>query len=148
MERYFCNKCGKCCKNTGADSEKGILYWDGIQPLTDDFASMLIHVNDNIYLCKHLQGNICNNSLKPDICKNYPSSPFAELPESCGYSGEIFIKREKIKQRIRKLKEEILHYEILIQTISDKREQNQYKKIIDSHQKYIDRYKEHGSNDW
>ena len=148
MAKDLCNKCGACCKNIKADFEAKILYWDGNQPLTDDFASMLIPAGDGIYTCKYLKDNLCTNESKPEICVNYPSSPFIELLDCCDYRGEIFMKREKIQQQIRRLKEEIIHYNALIATIHDKREQNQYQKIIDSHQKYIDRYKDHGSQDW
>ena len=148
MARDFCNKCGACCKHIRADLEAKLLYWDGAQPLSEEFESMLIPLGDGVYTCKYLQNTMCTNPKKPDICINYPSSPFAELPESCDYRGEVFMKREKIQQKIRKLKEEIIHYSVLIDTINDKKEQNQYQKIIDSHQKYIDRYKEHGSQDW
>ena len=148
MNNDLCKKCGACCRYIQADIESKILYWDEVQPLSDDFASMLIPVKNDIYKCKYLQNNLCTNPHKPDICEKYPSSPFVELPDGCDYSGEIFMKRERVQQKIRKLKEEIIHYNALIETIQDKREQNQYQKIISSHQKQIDRYKEYGSQDW
>ena len=148
MTSDYCNKCGACCKYIKADLEAKVLYWDGVQPLSEDFEAMLLPLDDGIYTCKFLQDNLCTNSKKPDICVNYPSSPFVELPESCDYRGFIFMKREKVQQKIRRLKEEIIHYNALIATIHDKKEQNQYQKIIDSHQKQIDRYREYGSKDW
>ena len=148
MTKDFCNKCGACCKNIKADFEAEILYWDDIQPLTDEFRSMLIPNDNGFYVCRFLKENICTNQAKPEICINYPSSPFVNLPEGCGYYGDIFMKREKVQQKIRKLKEEIMHYEALIASISDKQEQKQYQKIIYLHQKYIDKYKEYGSQDW
>ena len=148
MVNDFCNKCGECCKYIKADLKAKVLYWDGVQPLSEDFASMLLPLDNGIYTCKYLQNNLCTNSQKPEICANYPSFPFIELPERCDYRGEIFMKREKIQQKIRKLKEEIIHYNALIDTINDKREQNQYQKIIDLHQKQIDKYKEYGSQNW
>lgn len=149
MENDFCNKCGECCKKIKADFDLKILYWDKKQPLTDEFAEMLIPSDEeNTYFCKYLKDNLCTNPNKPDICHNYPSSAFVKLPEDCGYNGFIFIQTEKIKQKIRKLKEEILHYEMLIKVTKEKREQNQLQKIINSHQKYIDKYKEFGSENW
>jgi len=148
MINDFCNKCGACCKNIKADMEKNILFWDGELPLTEEFKSMLIPVNNNIYTCRFLENNLCTNPSKPDICTNYPSSPFVELPDNCHYCGLIFMKREKIQQKIRKLKEEIIHYNTLIETTKDKREQNQFQRIIASHQKQVDKYKEYGSKDW
>ena len=148
MENNYCNKCGTCCKNIKADLEAKVLYWDGIQSLDADFESMLIPIGEGIYKCKYLKDNLCTNIIKPNICKNYPSSPFVELPEVCDYRGDIFMKKEKVLQKVRKLKEEILYYNALISTITNKKEQNQYKKIIDSHQRIIDKYKVHGSQDW
>ena len=106
----FCNKCGACCNNIKADFNSKTLYWDGIMPLSEEFASMLIPKQDGLYCCKYLKNNTCTNENKPEICSKYPSSPFAELPEDCGYQGLVFMWNEKIKQKIRKLKEEIIHY--------------------------------------
>ena len=148
MEKDYCNKCGVCCKNIKADFDGNVLYWDGIQSLTEDFKSMLLPLGEGLYTCKYLNNNLCTNPSKPEICVNYPFSPFVNLPEGCGYYGAIFMKREKVQQKIRKLKEEIIHYKALIDTIHNKNERNQYQKIIDSHQKQVDKYKEHGSQNW
>ena len=64
------------------------------------------------------------------------------LPENCGYEGDVFIKLEKEKQKIRKLKEEIIYYNSILSV--DKSVQ----RIIDRHQAYIDKYKMYGSEDW
>ena len=45
------------------------------------------------------------------------------------------------------IKEEIIYYDA-IAAISTKKEQNQIQKLILSHQKHVDKYKEYGSNDW
>ena len=144
MEKVYCNKCGKCCHRIAVDFSRNIIYRDGIQTLTPDFANILIkeEQKDNITFCtcKFLQNNLCTHPQKPEICKNYPSSPFAFLPDDCGYYGDIFIKHENFMQKIRKLKEEILHYETLILTAS-KNDAKQYTKIIEQHKKFIDRYK-------
>jgi hypothetical protein len=149
MTDDFCNKCGECCKHIKADFEAKILYWDGKQPLPDSFAEMLNKTSEpNIYSCKFLKNNLCTNHNKPEICIKYPSSPFVNLPEQCTYCGYIFMQKEKIKQQIRKFKEEIIHYNAIIESIRDKREQNQLQKIVASRQKFIDKYKEYGSENW
>ena len=80
-----------------------VIFRDGIQPLTKDFADILVKKetrgNVTICSCKFLENNLCNNPNKPQECINYPSSPFAFLPNDCGYEGDIFIKHEHIKQR-------------------------------------------------
>lgn len=142
----YCNKCGKCCKNIVVDFNNNIVFYDGIQKLNDEFKSMLrvVHTKDNysICTCKFLKNNICSNPNKPDMCTKYPSSPFAFLQEDCGYEGFIFLKNEKEKQKIRKLKEEILHYEVQLK--KDKSVQ----KIINHHQALIDKFKAYGSENW
>ena len=149
MTNDFCNKCGTCCKNIKADFESKILYWDREEALTDDFAQMLEKTSEpNVYSCKFLKDNLCTNPNKPEICKKYPSSPFVELPEECTYCGFIFMQKEKIKQQVRKLKEEIIHYDAIISTTQNKKEQNQLQKIAASRQKLIDKYKKYGSDNW
>ena len=149
MTENFCNKCGECCKNIEADFEAKVLYWDGKQLLTEEFADMLQKTEKhNIYSCKFLENNLCTNENKPEICSNYPSSPFVNLPENCTCCGYIFMQKEKIKQQIRRLKEEIIHYDAIIVSINDKKEQNRLQKIITAKEKFIEKYKEYGSEDW
>ena len=40
MEKDYCNKCGACCKNIVVDFKRKILFRDGVQTLTDEFAKM------------------------------------------------------------------------------------------------------------
>ena len=146
MDTNYCNKCGQCCKNITVDFQNNALFWDGVQVLTKEFKEMLIinssQNNYSICSCKYLKDNLCTNPQKPDICKNYPSNPFAFLQECCGYEGVIFLKKEKEMQKIRKLKEEIIHYETMLK--KDKSVQ----RIIDHHKAYINKYKQYGSEDW
>lgn len=145
MKQDFCNKCGACCKNIPIDFSQRAIFRDGVQELTPEFEKMLVPTSktNNITFCscKYLVNNLCTNPKKPEECKNYPSSPFAFLPEDCGFRGEIFIKLENIKQKIRKLKEEIIYYE----SLEDSKE---FQKIIDHHRNTINKYKQYGSQDW
>ena len=68
------------------------------------------------------------------------------IPESCEHYGTLFLKLEEIKQKVRKYKEEIIYYEALI--ASGCKEEKVYKKIIDSLNKFIDKYTIFGANDW
>ena len=146
MERDFCNKCGECCRKIAVDFEQGVIFRDGIQPLSPEFSSMLVSVsktkNITFCSCKYLKNNLCTNPKKPEECLNYPTSPFAFLPGGCGYEGVIFIKNENIKQKVRKLKEEILDYSIRAEHEKD------LQKLIEHHQAFIDKYKQYGSYDW
>ncbi len=144
MEKNYCTKCGECCKKIAVDFSKNIVYRDGIQTLSDNFKKILIkgEQKDNITFCscKYLENNLCINPDKPEECNNYPSSPFAFLPENCGYYGVNFLEREKFMQKLRKLEEEIIHYEALI-NCSSKDDAKQYTKIIEKHKNYINKYK-------
>ena len=146
MSENFCNKCGACCRRIPVDFENKMLFFEGIQELTSEFEQMLIPdtKTNNITFCscKYLKEGLCTNPNKPAECKNYPSSPFAYIPEGCGYYGLIFSKLEAQKQHIRKLKEEIIHYQTLLN--SDKTVQ----RIIDHHQAIISKYKIYGSENW
>lgn len=144
MEKNYCTKCGECCRNIAVDFFRNIIYRDGIQPLTSSFEKNLIkgEQKDNITFCtcKYLENSLCTNPQKPEECKNYPSSPFAFLPENCGYYGAVFVEREKFMEKIRKLEEEIIHYEALIAEAS-KDDAKQYAKIIEKHKNFINKYK-------
>lgn len=163
----FCKKCGRCCKYIPADLDKKIIYRDGVKPLDDEF-SLLLNLADlqdidenykeivqncfpnaQFYTCRFLsEENFCTNTQKPAICEEYPSAPLAFVPEDCGYEGEIFVKNEAFKQKIRRLKEEIINYESLIAVSSEKQEKESFAKIIKFHQKFINKYAPYGSEDW
>ncbi len=162
----LCKHCGNCCKFIPVDVKNNLLFRDSIQPLTEEFKALLTpldsfalqNINDiypeivldsniQFFKCKYLLNeNICSNPQKPDMCKNFPSTPFALLPNDCGFIGMQFLKFEEFKQKIRKMKEEILHYEALI--ITEPKEEKYYKKIIERLNKFIEKYAIYGSEDW
>ena len=164
----FCSKCGICCRLIPIDNESKMLLRDGIQEPDQTFLDSLYplsiesacNINESyvkkvqnifpeaqFYSCKYLSDeNICTNSNMPSACKNFPSHPLAIIPDDCGYEGDIFIKNEQLKQKIRKLKEEIIHYEALI--ASGDKDKNSYAKIIANHTKFIDKYALFKAWDW
>lgn len=160
--KTFCNKCGLCCKLIPAVNGK--IIRDDFQDIEDFFFPIDISAAQNInenyvknvqsnfpetifYKCSFLsETNICTNPNPPENCKKFPNSPLALIHEECGYSGEIFVKFEALKQRIRKLKEEIIYYEAQIAT--NPKEKNNYQKIIKSHNNYIKKYEQFGSLNW
>lgn len=150
MKTDYCKKCGACCKNIKIDTVNQMLLWDCKMPLTKEFEAMLLPIDEKhgIYTCKYLKDCLCTNPNKPEICRNYPSFPFIELYENCGYEGQIFILKENLKHKIRKLKEEVLHYSVLSESTSNKKEKQQYEKLVNSHKKFISKYKDYGSGDW
>lgn len=164
----LCKHCGICCKLIPIDPEKNVILRDGIQNLDEDFKTQLVKLsieeakiinknyveniqelfpNANFFSCKHLSiDNLCTSFEKHELCKRYPETPIAIIPEDCGYYGEIFIKLEEVKQKVRKYKEEIIYYEALIN--SGCKEEKVYYKIIDSLNKFIEKYIPFGAENW
>ncbi len=158
----FCNQCGLCCKLIPAYN--GNIIRDGIQPVEDFYLPLDIYkalsINEvyvkkvqnlipdvEFYTCKYLNtDNQCLHPNMPESCRNFPNSAISLINDDCGYFGKIFLKHEALKQKIRKLKEEVIYYEA--QIASSPKEKNNYQKIISSHQNYIKKYKDFGSLDW
>ena len=158
----FCEYCGLCCKII--PEKDGMIIKDGVctdtsrfVPLTREDALSVskkfvldlekIFGKIKFYRCKYItDDNVCRNPKIPDECKNFPSTELAIVPEECCYIGEVFLKREDLKSKVRKYKEEIIHYESLINS-GDKNKES-YRKIIKNLQKFIDKYALYGSKDW
>lgn len=164
----FCNGCGMCCKVIPVKSEDNVLVRDGFQIIDEKFFNSLIRldfaealsINESyvkkvqelfpdveFYKCGHLSGdNKCSLDKKPIVCQNYPSTSLAIVPDECCYLGEIFIKNEQLKRKIRMIKEEILDYETLIE-LGDK-DSASYKKIVENLTRFVKKYKDFGSEMW
>lgn len=114
----LCLKCAKCCRE--------------------------------IVKCEHIdENNLCKiYDNRAEFCKNFPASPWEEVPQGCGYEGWLFKKREEKKQYIRKLKEKILSYEIIIKETSDAEKVERIVKIIQKTERIIKRYSKYGSENW
>ena len=101
--------------------------------------------------CKHCN-IICNYLSENNICskientQNISGEESVFIPENCEYYGILFLKLEEIKQKVRKYKEEIIYYEALI--ASGTKEEKVYLKIIESLNKFIEKYIPYGANDW
>ncbi|MBQ7127289.1 YkgJ family cysteine cluster protein [bacterium] len=164
----MCNHCGMCCRLIPVNEDGNYIVRDGFQILEENFSEYLIKlsydeaksVNESyvnkilnlfpnaiFYKCKYNSDtNTCTIDDKPYYCSNYPSTPVAIVPDECSHLGSIFIKNEALKQRIRKIKEEILDYEVLI-SLQDK-DSSSYRKIIENLNRFIKKYADFGANDW
>ena len=108
---------------------------------------MNIFPNVSFFECKFLsKDNLCTSIEKQDFCKTFPSDGMALIPSCCGYYGEIFLKNEEIKQKVRKYKEEITCYQAIID--SGSKEEKVYIRIIESLERFIKKYEIFGANDW
>ncbi len=67
------------------------------------------------YYCPHLQRtNKCGiYENRPECCKRAPTGPWACMPPGCGFEGWQFEEREKIKKKVRKLKEYLITAEAI-----------------------------------
>ena len=158
----FCKYCGLCCKIIPVKNGKIIknncqIEFENLIKLTYENACNINKqfVEDiknfvgetDFYKCKYIsENNLCTNPNMPETCKNFPADALAIVPEECCYIGEIFLKREELKQKVRKYKEEIIHYEALIN--SGDKDKSAYEKIIKSLKKFIDKYALYGSRNW
>ena len=164
----FCNSCGMCCKIIPIKSGDNVMVRDGFQLIDEDFFSGLYELSDSdalkldeeyvlqvkelfpdikFYACKHFsEENKCTLKDKPSVCKNFPYSPLALVPYDCECAGEVFMKNEELKRKIRMIKEEMLDYETLI--ASGDKDSSSYKKIIENLARFITKYKDYGSENW
>lgn len=94
--------------------------------------------------CSYLtKENTCSKSTE---YKNISGETNIYIPENCEHYGTLFLKLEEIKQKVRKYKEEIVYYEAMI--TSGCKEEKVYLKIIDSLNKFIDKYIPFGAENW
>ena len=158
----FCEYCGLCCKIIPV--KDGQIIKDGICENAECFLSMsrkeALSVNEKFVLdlenvfgkikfckCKYItDDNLCKRSHIPESCMNFPSTGLAIVPEECCYIGEVFLKREELKSKVRKYKEEIIHYEALI--VSDRKNKTSYERTINNLKKFIDKYRIYGADNW
>ena len=102
------------------------------------------------YHCRYIQpDNLCSNyNNRRILCKHFPSTPWAIVPVGCGFEGWLFWKREEIKQRVRKEKEELLELQYLKKKINNEDTLKRMNQVEQKLQHNIDMYKKYGSEDW
>ena len=164
----FCNGCGMCCKIIPVKIGDSVVVRDGFQIIDEEFMSCLSELSEKqaldtdknyvkavreifydvkFYRCSYLnQDNKCTADTKPSFCNSFPSTPLAMVPEECACLGDVFMKNEQLKRKIRMIKEEILDYETLIEN-GDK-DAASYKKIVENLTRFVTKYKDFGSDNW
>lgn len=102
------------------------------------------------YKCKYIgDDNLCGiYQQRPEVCERFPSSPWAVVPTGCGYEGWLFQKREEIKQKIRKQKETLREFEVLLKTVKDPEIIKKLEQAISKTKDIIDSLAKYGSQDW
>ena len=119
-----------------------------IDALTKD--NKLSDYNLTFYCCKYLRDdNTCSNYEKrPLLCRHFPSSPWALVPPGCGFEGWLFEKREEIKQKIRKTKEELIELDLLKLRTTSEETLEKIDAVENKMRTSIEMYKGHGSENW
>jgi len=170
----LCKMCGKCCRMATASvsyedmlelAKKGdkssIEFLDTFEPypsieeaLKADEATVK-NIPDwehrTFYHCKHINpdSNLCPKyEERHNVCRIFPSSPWAVCPPDCGFEGWLFQERENHKKRIRQLKEESIYYQAKLKTELPSKEKVLYQKLIDKIDQRINLYEKYGARDW
>jgi len=101
------------------------------------------------YKCKYIKDdNLCGiYHDRPELCDRFPSSPWAVVPPGCGFEGWLFVKREELKQKIRKQKENLLTFEVMLQEATPEQAEK-IKASIEKTKAIIELYSKYGSADW
>lgn len=102
------------------------------------------------YRCRYLnEDNSCSTyETRPELCKLFPSTPWAVVPPKCGFEGWLFQQKEKLKQRIRKLKETILSLEVEMLRIKDPEQIERIQDVITKTQETIEKFSRYGADNW
>ena len=101
------------------------------------------------YKCKYIQdNNLCGiYQDRPELCDRFPASPWAVVPPGCGFEGWLFQKSEALKQKVRKQKENLLDFEIMLQTATPEQAEK-IQAAIEKTKNIIESYSKYGSADW
>ena len=102
------------------------------------------------YRCRHIMdNNLCGIYLsRKKLCDNFPVSPWAVAPPGCGFEGWLFQKREEVKQKVRKLKESLLDFDLMLKEGKNPEQTEKIKEAIEKTQNIIDHYSKYGASDW
>lgn len=166
----LCKMCGKCCrvvtssvsyedmqKRASEGDQEAIDFLELFEPFESVEAAMAVdneivenipdYENRTFYTCRFLKGNLCSRyENRLNVCKRFPSSPWAVYPPGCGYEGWLFVERQKIMKYVRGLKEEQLKYKMMLKTNPELKEK--LEKLISTIDENIKIFAEYGSEKW
>ena len=90
--------------------------------------------------------------LKCGKCKNFvylsADSCFEKIPEACGYEGFMFMQREIVKKKIRKLKEDVMDFKIDLNNAKTQEDKAKILAKIKENEEIINSFAKYGSKDW
>ena len=170
----LCKMCGKCCRMATASlpyneilslANQGdissIEFLDTFEPYPSIEEALKVDEttvknipgweNRTFYHCKHINpdSNLCPKyEERHEVCRSFPSSPWAVCPPGCGFEGWLFQEREIHKKKIRQLKEEAIYYKAKILTNITNKEKKLYEKLIEKIDQRVALYEKYGSKEW
>lgn len=75
---------------------------------------------------------------------NLPQNVFSDIPENCGYYGWIFLKQEEHKQKVRKIKEEMIELKVKINNSKSNTKKKKYEHALKKIYEKLEDLKEFG----
>lgn len=102
------------------------------------------------YKCRYIQDdNLCARYQdRLQLCDNFPATPWAVVPPGCGFEGWLFQQREEKKQKVRKLKENLLSLDVMLSECDDEDQKKRVLETADKLKYTISMYECYGGNDW
>lgn len=151
----LCLKCGKCCEKELSLHEYKVIKELALkgdknsQFFMESFEKISEKDSKSIYKCKHLTNeNLCEiYDIRPQFCRDFPSTPFIKIPDGCGFYGWLFIEREKITKKIRHKKEILIELNAEYKFASN-HDKMRIKKSIENIENQIKIYDKYGSSNW
>ena len=169
----LCKMCGKCCRmavasipheelvaKANSGEQSAIEFLEIFEPYESYEEAMKVdeatvknipdYKSRTFYKCRFIQdNNLCSRyETRYEVCKMFPTSPWAIVPPGCGFEGWMFLEREKHKQHIRKLKEEQIYYRAKLKTNIPKKEKQLYEKLINKIDDRIKLSEKYGAKYW
>ncbi len=171
----LCRMCGKCCrivnsevsysklKQMAQDGHNGAVEFlslfepyeslDAAKKVDAELVGRILAEcrgkDVYFYYCKYLQDNLCSRyECRLDSCRQYPSSLWQIVPSGCGFEGWLFWRREEVKQKVRKYKEELIELKLLRLRTKDNETLKRIASVEHKIFKNIELYKKFGSENW
>ena len=101
------------------------------------------------YKCKHLQQDkLCAiYETRPEFCRDFPATPWCEIPEGCGFYGWQFQLREEVIRSVRLKKEELIALYADMKIAPDA-EKEKFRPRIEELETYVKSFSKFGSENW
>lgn len=102
------------------------------------------------YKCKYIkENNLCGiYEERKELCRRSPSSAWAIVPPGCGFEDWLAEKREEIKQKVIKQKENLVIAQGLLQEAVTQQQKERIQITIKNIQETINSFTKYGAKDW